>query len=1239
MARICELVDLPEHVRKGDFVVVLNEGIAQAEKTVGQYALTHGLIQAFGRSLSLIRSGLMDGRSQAAYLHGSFGSGKSHFMAVLDLMLEGHPAPWERAELHPLRKEHSWLGERRLLRLPMHMIGADSIEQQVFQTYIEFVAEHHADAPMPALFGDVALFKDANALRDRLGDEAFFASLGDDAVGVDDGWGALGSNRWDAERFDAACASAVMEEREALFSALTKTHFRAYTGQRQNYLDLDRGLEVLTRHAQGLGYDAVVLFLDELILWLAGRMSDRAFVQEEAQKLAKLKEAQHAERKVPLISFIARQRDLAELVGKDAAGVEMASLRDSLDWSSGRFETIVLEDRNLPAVVERRVLRPTGDDEAQLLRDGFVGMRRRVGRSWETLLGSFADEEDFRRVYPFSPALLETLVALSNCLQRERTAIRILVELLVEHLPELETGDVVPLGDVFDVIAGGEDAFDHIMRDRFDNARHIYAHQLLPMIQAEHGTGSRARCQRLRDEHPTRLGCSGCSEAMCRNDNRLAKTLLLAALVPEAAPFKDLTVRRLVDLNHGIVRAPIPGTEVGLVAGRLRNWATQVGQLRIGDQSDPEVFLRLEGVPLKPILQSAQSVDTPGARKNLLKQLLFEGLGLPVDGSAVVERKVSWRGTRRTGVVRFGNVRELSDDALQCPGVADWYLVIDYPFDDAGHTPEDDAIRVSRFVDDRPAAGNPGFVWLPSFFSDGLQRELGELAALEEILTGDNPRRYLQHLRTEDQARARLDLDSMRNQKRARVKRALGQAYGIHQVTDEGILDPSRTAADHWLSLQPGLTPRPLLASDLGDALGQLAIRLLEHRFPHHPRFGVQLTRGRLEKVWSFFEGLVDAPDQRAPVPSAEIADLKDIAEPLGIVRITESSVLLEAAPLREMEQHRERLSIRTPTVEQTRGLADPQGTLGLPDPAGNLMVLAYALWSGRSLRRGGQLVATPRLGKLADDIELVLAQLPDETAWAAAIDQAGALLGVAIPGRARTARNLERLSTETQARIADLSQASDLPAALERRLRDWGQVSPPPPRLRSAISGKDLLANLSTDDAGNQVRVLAEFEPETSATALGKSLSAAASVVRRLNDEGTWNSMLSVQALRGDGRFRERAADLLDRLREALEADELNQALDASLRTLTTEAGALIREASPPVELRDPGESPFDDPGHGNPRWRRRWDRRVELPEATRRVEAVSELLDEIRAEVNKRSAATELKLIVELHVRERDE
>ncbi|MFB6350972.1 MAG: hypothetical protein ABEK29_04175, partial [Bradymonadaceae bacterium] len=90
--------------------------------------------------------------SRGAFLHGSFGSGKSHFMAVLGLLLEGFPPALQLDNLTPVVTEHDWMNDVDLLRMPFHMIGKASMEQAVFGRYIDWLREEHPDTPMPALY-------------------------------------------------------------------------------------------------------------------------------------------------------------------------------------------------------------------------------------------------------------------------------------------------------------------------------------------------------------------------------------------------------------------------------------------------------------------------------------------------------------------------------------------------------------------------------------------------------------------------------------------------------------------------------------------------------------------------------------------------------------------------------------------------------------------------------------------------------------------------------------------------------------------------------------------------------------------------------------------------------------------------------------------------------------------------------------------------------------------------------
>ncbi len=248
--RIHDLLELPEAVRKGDFVQDLTGGIAHPERTVKDYAITPKIVQTFEHALSIISSALRDGRSQAAYLHGSFGAGKSHFMALLDLMLADHPAPWRRPELHELRGKHPWIGQKKLLQLPIHMLGALDLESKILGSYVTWAARSHPDAPTPAVYADQGLFDDARRMRTMLGDDVFFGKLNGGVQQAASGWGKLGQKReWDAATFDAAASATYVGEsdrdaaspRAKLFSDLVRAFYTAWTTQQGRFVDLDTG--------------------------------------------------------------------------------------------------------------------------------------------------------------------------------------------------------------------------------------------------------------------------------------------------------------------------------------------------------------------------------------------------------------------------------------------------------------------------------------------------------------------------------------------------------------------------------------------------------------------------------------------------------------------------------------------------------------------------------------------------------------------------------------------------------------------------------------------------------------------------------------------------------------------------------------------------------------------------------------------------------------------------------------
>ena len=470
-------------------------------------------------------------------------------------------------------------------------------------------------------------------------------------------------------------------------------------------MSLDDGLSIMSRHARDLGYDAVILFLDELVLWLASHAADVNFVSREGTKLVKLVEATNADRPIPLVSFVARQRDLRDLVGENLAGVVQVQFSDVLKHWEARFHRITLEDRNLPAIAEKRVLRPVSEAARQTLQASFDETLKLRKDVLDTLLTTTADRDMFRKVYPFSPALVQTLIAVSAALQRERTALKLMLQLLVDRRHDLELGQLIPVGDLYDAIAEGDEPFSEGMRLHFENAKRLYTQRLLPMLERQHGVTWEA----------IKLGQADPALAKnLRNDARLLKTLLLSALVPEVESLKSLTGPRLAALNHGTFKSPIQGREGADILRKCRDWAGEIGEIKITDDLQPVISIQVTGVDIEPHPARGRDQRQRGQQAQAHPQGAVRRAGHSGRRCLFTTYEFTWRGTKREVELLYENVREMTDDRLRGRSGA-WTVVLDFPFDeDAGKGPADDLARLRdyRGGDTRTLA------WLPSFLSN-----------------------------------------------------------------------------------------------------------------------------------------------------------------------------------------------------------------------------------------------------------------------------------------------------------------------------------------------------------------------------------------------------------------------------------------------------------------------------------------------------------------------------------------
>ena len=1225
MPLLRDLIHLPEHVTQGDFVMRLSEGVNKGKETVADYVVTEQLALCFDSALVLVKTALQNKSSRGTYLHGSFGSGKSHFMAVLHLLLGGDLSARAKPELaSTIAKHDAWMDGKKFLLVPFHLTGASDMESAVLGGYVAHMAKLHPEASPPAVYPSQELLSNAASLREAMGETAFFTTLNSGAAQATaggGGWGRLAAG-WDATSYDAAAGQWPEHlDHQRLVGDLVRTLLpsAAHSGR---FVSIDNGLSAISKHAKALGYDAVILFLDEMILWLASHAADINFLNQEVPKVAKLVEAGTGERPAPLVSFIARQRDLRELVGDMITGAANLNFTNLLRFWEGRFSTINLEDRNLSAIAEKRLLRPLDDAAKRLVDDAFAKSTQARDELVSILLTKHGSKDDFRRLYPFSPALVETLVAVSSVLQRERTAIRIMLELLVQRRDNLELGELVAVGDLYDLIAEGDEAFTAEMKSHFEQAHTLYRTQLRPLLEEQHDvTFEAVAALPWNDEKRRKL----------RNDDRIIKTLLLSALAPEVESLKALTPTRLAALNHGSIQTPIPGQEGQLVMRKVETWAGRVGQIKFQKSGSSAVIsLQLSAVDIDAILERAGSEDNDGSRLRLLSKALFKLLEVAYKGELLEVHRFRWRGTERTCEIRLANIRSLGDDHLDNGG-AEWKLLIDYPFDRDGHTVHDDIATLDAYRRRKPDHART-IVWLPSFLSEQAQRELGRLVCLEHVLSEHRFNSFVTHLTDIQRAEARTIMDNQRHALSTRLDHHLVAAYGLDENPGQGVLDPGQTLdpLEHFISLRADFTPRVPAGPTLALALDQWLDQALGTQFPGHPRFddSLTLTKGKVQKVLDVSLRAAESPVGREEVEMSERVLMRQITGPLEMGTMHDTAFVQNEEWKNRFLRH-EAVENGPLTVGSLRRAIDLPQPRGLPLHLQDLLILSFAAQTNRKILRY-QNEVPGELGELKDDDVLKQQALPSAETWTKARTMAEEIFGLQQLSLIPTTASVGNFANKVKTWIADQRAVTHLGAlqtALVPLLATFGIEGENSARMITARETASWLRKLDKVDAAELVELVAAATFSSAPAAVARGLATSGALAGYLGQNG-WLTPIE-RARQLGGHFVAKVEALTAGIASALRHDELVQPLKETLETASRNANELIFDAAkgpssspalpvPPVERPrtiDNIDVPVPPPEPG-PRTKRRRSqvKGDNLPEWMP-AESASELLMEVTA------------------------
>lgn len=1012
---------------------------SRVRQDLASFVMVDSVFQQVDRMLGATHDRFQQNQDIGRFIHGTFGCGKSHLLAVLAKMLESDELVYEVGDprLRELRGRHGWMDRKNLLVVRLNMMGKPGVVRALFDAYHAALPD---DTPPVVLTDHERVFELMELDQRRMGEEAFFRQLVTEKVIPSRGF--YETQRGGSTQQQLSLAARLLAWRDNDDSVRPESLWVAD----------QEGFSRIAQHARELGYDGIVWMIDELIIWIRGKTSGDYI--KEINALSAMVDHDGA-RDLPFLTLLAVQQDIAQTCPEDLSD---SDFHHQLGFINDRFKPfITMAEQDLYEVTSRRVLKPQPENKdglASRLETSF----KKHAVAIKTLAGDL-DEHTVRRLYPFHPALIRVLVDVTQCLSRSRTAMAALYALL-EQYQELDVGQFIPVGALYPIVFDRQSVAS--VRDTRSRLTELYV---------EAADTNERLTGKIED-----VGGSRAAEL-----HQLVRTVLMCQLsrktyYPDGRSLAEsVTASALLRMNLSDVKAVTERTGLSHIVRMFRSLASADLQVQVtGDGADPRIEIKTEPVDSEGLLRAALADVTHQDRFAACRAALDGELGLRLGAVNETRRKITWRGTKRMVRIHLCNVRRLSssgrENQFQPASDEEVLVLVDYPFDEDPTCGRNDDITAMQNARKRGAQWTVG--WLPEHFSDVENKVLSNVAAVRRIRK-DKPR-YLSEYAPKVAQSLLRSLESFLSNQETQLRQALRRVYmaqGQLHVMDARL---------------NGLT---LAQQDPQRVIETVSTETLSRRYPRHPRFKRLVTARDLSLAAG---SIVQAAVSDAPVQvSTREQDLLDsYGVPLELVHPGQGTVTAKRDG-RYLSAIKGWIGDRkvVEASELHRFLSDDadKDSYGLTTEVVQFLVWYLLNAEGYALEKKSNqasLTVERLTGIRLDEVRLRKAEVVPLTVWEHARSVADRLLGlrdtadhVTVPEQSRLARAIgreaDRVARGVQGLIAatetacaqvgvtpDESMRLTAYRALDERLRAWATPGPDTERLRdvATLHGSPLL-------------------------------------------------------------------------------------------------------------------------------------------------------------------------------------
>ena len=779
---IKDVIEIPEV--KPNLVVKVGEinSEQKREAHVRDYVITDSIAKELESLVKSIADSAQSGfEGLGIWVDGSFGSGKSHFSTFLGMLLTNEKAAWEKDHfvIQKLADYCAILEKYPVFVLPVNALDVpDSLKRNIFTAVnkqLELLG--HETVELSSAKQIIQSFEE-----NAKAEEAFWNLLFNQSLTVTS-----------KEEYSEAKEN----DPDALALEISEHVFRGVQRVMDLYEEMPEGIRKITEHLKRLGFYAIVVLLDEITLFLQGKSEETT-----SRSLAELNRLlEHENAAIPVWAIVSRHIALEDLVGTQR-----------MEHLHGRFQKRVeMQDVDLYEVCSKRVLRRKSDEQSERTEELEAALENNINllpqAQLATLQEIYGGQPQLRgaleKLYPFHPTIIDTLVAITHRLSRERTAISVMYDMLFDYADK-PVGEWIPYAESFDYLfSEGQQA--------------LSGHSdLLAALQI------------IREN--TEPNLSGLfNEALIDKAKIIARTLVLGQLTDRSLRLCDaLTPEVISALNASILNRGIPfiveqemteilDTLVERIPNFQRRGPGRYGvELSIGPDPD-KALAELEAVSL-----------ADEGRRAILK-LLSEIFNVSDADGRRDNYKITWRGTDRRGLIRAVEPQAISDSDLVIPAGREYLLIIVFPCRGGASVPARRALDTLSLKQDKQLRA----IWKPASLTQDAWDRIEKLAKINWALESSAGKASVEgRYGKEDVERLRDQWRRTRDIISERLSADFKGAYLNGTVNSSVNISVQLT----------GATPK--------DAMDDLISRMFQRRFVQHPEFGVNVTAQSLDQLY-----------------------------------------------------------------------------------------------------------------------------------------------------------------------------------------------------------------------------------------------------------------------------------------------------------------------------------------------------------------------------------------------------